>query len=577
VDWLKKLSLVMLVMFSLGIVFITQDACGAPLVVQKDLLQKDLDIPDSPGLVAVPKAPSNLTAGSGYEEIVLRWQDNSFNEDGFIIERQTAGGEFFPVDRVGPNVETYTDTGATFMLHPNEKYFYRVKAYRGKYESVSNVTNGNWFYTVIPLPPYDFKAEPFKHNEEKIKLSWTNPQNKETKYYLQTSIDGKIFINQPKPLTSTVMYLYKKDLAVDVTHHYRIKAVNPNGTSYSDTVKVTLPHLPARPENFQGTAQSTTSIKLTWTDKSDNEDGFFIYRKKMGESYSFKPAITTGPNVQEYVDTGLEADTWYCYTINPFNGNNQVAATSEIKARTAPHAPTDISAAPYIYDTVKVSWVNHSKVTTFIMERKKEGGEWVKDDFFVLPPVGETSSYVDQNVEPGTTYTYRLYAVAVDENGNRFVSEPSAETSITTPGSSTGNAAVNPLATGKNVIRLNVGKTSYSVDGQTLDMDTAPVVSQGRTMLPIRYITDQIGATLAWNEADQQVTIVKGDMTIELWIGKNTARVNGTERMIDSDNPNVKPFIAPPGRTMLPLRFISESLGCTVNWDAERQEASIEY
>ena len=96
------------------------------------------------------------------------------------------------------------------MLHPNEKYFYRVKAYRGKYESVSNVTNGNWFYTVIPLPPYDFKAEPFKHNEEKIKLSWTNPQNKETKYYLQTSIDGKIFINQPKPLTSTVMYLYKR-------------------------------------------------------------------------------------------------------------------------------------------------------------------------------------------------------------------------------------------------------------------------------------------------------------------------------------------------------------------------------
>jgi hypothetical protein len=60
-----------------------------------------------------------------------------------------------------------------------------------------------------------------------------------------------------------------------------------------------------------------------------------------------------------------------------------------------------------------------------------------------------------------------------------------------------------------------VGKTSYSVDGQTLDMDTAPVVSQGRTMLPIRYITDQIGATLAWNEADQQVTIVKGDTTAE--------------------------------------------------------------
>lgn len=149
-----------MLVISLGIVFTAQDVYGAPLLVQKDVLQKDLEIPDRPDIAAIPKAPSNLTAGSGYEEIVLRWQDNSSNEDGFIIERQLAGGEFFPVDRVGPNVETYTDTGATFMLHPNEKYYYRVKAYRGKYESVSNVTNGNWFYTVIPLPPYDFKAEP---------------------------------------------------------------------------------------------------------------------------------------------------------------------------------------------------------------------------------------------------------------------------------------------------------------------------------------------------------------------------------------------------------------------------------
>jgi titin len=108
-------------------------------------------------------------------------------------------------------------------------------------------------------------------------------------------------------------------------------------------------------------------------------------------------------------------------------------------------------------------------------------------------------------------------------------------------------------------------------------MDTAPVSSEGRTMLPIKYVTDALGATLAWDGQAKKVSIIKGDTTVELWIGQNTARVNGAERLIDSGNPNVRPFIAPPGRTMLPLRFISESLGCTVNWNAELQEASIDY
>lgn len=452
--------------------------------LKKDLLKKDwLDVSN---IGMAPKPPGDLQASSGYKEIVLTWTDNSSDEDGFIIERRWED-QFVPIDLVGPNITTYTDNGSGFLIFPETKYYYRVKAFRGDYQSsASNETDGNYYYLEEPLP--------------------------------------------------------------------------------------------ARPEGFQGVAQGSSSIKLTWVDKSDNEDGFFIYRKKLGEAYPKSPVIVTGPNIQEYVDSGLEAATWYCYTINPFNGNNQTMALSEIKVRTAPYAPTYFSANRLSDNTVELFWNNRTKVTVINIERKKEGGPWILiKEYIILPPVPSSCYYIDTTAAPGTTYTYRCFAVLLDQSGGPFISEPSNEAKVTTSGASMLNLSDKPSLTSKKVIRFNLGKTDYSVDGQTLTMDTAPVSSEGRTMLPIKYVTDALGATLAWDGQAQKVSIIKGDTTVELWIGQNTARVNGAERLIDSGNPNVRPFIAPPGRTMLPLRFISESLGCTVNWNAELQEASIDY
>ncbi|MGC8575744.1 MAG: stalk domain-containing protein, partial [Caldisericum sp.] len=64
--------------------------------------------------------------------------------------------------------------------------------------------------------------------------------------------------------------------------------------------------------------------------------------------------------------------------------------------------------------------------------------------------------------------------------------------------------------------------------------------------------------------------------TIELWIGKNTATVNGITKPIDPTNSKVVPEII-NGRTMLPLRFVAESLGCSVDWNATTKTITIKY
>jgi hypothetical protein len=136
-------------------------------------------------------------------------------------------------------------------------------------------------------------------------------------------------------------------------------------------------------------------------------------------------------------------------------------------------------------------------------------------------------------------------------------------------------AAPPPAPTGQIVMRFYIGKTDYYVNNQVQSMDIAPVIINSRTLLPIRYVATPLGAAVSWDQVAQKVTVALNGTTIELWIGQNTAKVNGVVTPIDPDNPDVTPVIMPPGRTMLPLRFIAGNLGCQVNWDQSQQEVTV--
>ena len=73
-----------------------------------------------------PNPPRNLTAVAISDtSIRLSWEDKSDNEVKFIIERKTGKADYFPVNIVGSNVTSYTDTG----LNPDAVYYYRVMAH----------------------------------------------------------------------------------------------------------------------------------------------------------------------------------------------------------------------------------------------------------------------------------------------------------------------------------------------------------------------------------------------------------------------------------------------------------------
>jgi hypothetical protein len=119
-----------------------------------------------------------------------------------------------------------------------------------------------------------------------------------------------------------------------------------------------------------------------------------------------------------------------------------------------------------------------------------------------------------------------------------------------------------------------IGQSTYTVNGAVTQMDVSPTVIEARTMLPIRFVAEPLGAAVAWDGDAQKVTIRLDTTKLELWIGQSNAVVNGVTKPIDPENPNVKPLLL-NDRTMLPIRFVTESLGCEVGWEEAAQRVTI--
>jgi len=117
---------------------------------------------------------------------------------------------------------------------------------------------------------------------------------------------------------------------------------------------------------------------------------------------------------------------------------------------------------------------------------------------------------------------------------------------------------------------MKLGSTTLSIfhDGvaSSATLDAPPVIIAGRTMVPVRAVLEAFGGSVDWDAASKKASVTLGRHTLQLVIGSDTAFLNGKSMPIDEDA-QVVPVIR-SGRTLLPLRFVGESLGMTVNWQA---------
>jgi titin len=525
--------------------------------------------PDTPALdvwvLTAPSAP--LATVSGATTVNLTWSTPDANAATVRILRSVAAGPFADLGTVAASVTSFAD--ATCL--PGTTYAYKLQAVRD--DDVSELSWGSSSVTMpaaltAPAAPTSLTA--IAQSPTAVGLTWADNATNETSYKVLRRDGAAIAVVQVSPdLPAGTTTWQDTTVAASSLYTYTVKARNAAGDSgSSNEASVTTPAAltaPATPTALTAVAQSSSAVGLTWADNATNEDSYRVYRKD-GTAIAFvqvSPDLPAGTT--SWQDTSVAPSSPYTYAVKARNPagdsgwSNEASVTTPAVPVPVPAAPTGLVATAESPTVVKLTWIdNATNESEYLVERAVGTGAFVQ--------VGSelsagTTEWRDTGAAGSTSYHYRVKAR--NAGGD---SSWSNESSVTTP------SAVQSI-----VMKLIIDKKNYTVNGISMMMDVAPVILESRTLGPVRYIAEALGADVAWDPVERKVTLTRGSTVIELWIGRNTARVDGAYMLIDLQNPDVEPVILPPGRTMLPFRFIAEQLGASVGWDPVKREVTITY
>ena len=118
---------------------------------------------------------------------------------------------------------------------------------------------------------------------------------------------------------------------------------------------------------------------------------------------------------------------------------------------------------------------------------------------------------------------------------------------------------------------LKIGYNFMNADGDLIPLDAAPVLYEDYTMLPIRQVVEAIGGTVDWEPETRKISMSYLNHSVVMYLDEAGAFVDGRFLLMP-----VPPMIM-NDRTLIPLRFATESLGCEVDWIPDSQEILICY
>ncbi len=355
----------------------------------------------------VPLAPSRVRAVADpvKPQITITWQDNSNNEQGFRIKRVLGGtNQWVEITQVPAGTTTYTDKETA----ENTGYSYRVESYNSIGESIQGSTTYAKTGSAVLSTPTNLQATASLGD-----ANFDGSVNGADSFVITEYVEGLRNLTQKQLAVSNV----NADGNVTREDSYAILAYSVGIIKVLPTTPPTAPYVPSK---FKAVAdKASPSIKLTWQDNSDNEQGFKIGRVFAGTN-KWTGVVDLPANTITYTDTGLEPNTTHTYTIKSYNqqGESIQGGSSQATTPIVVSTPTNLQATPSQTE-IRLSWSDSKYEDGYKIERKKEGGSW--EQIKILP--ADTITYTDLGLDIGATYTYRVRAyntLGSSEPSNEF-------------------------------------------------------------------------------------------------------------------------------------------------------------
>ncbi|MFN8485415.1 MAG: fibronectin type III domain-containing protein [Anaerolineae bacterium] len=414
------------------------------------------------GISSGPAAPSQFRATATMTtQVRLTWADNSNDEDGFKVYEE---GSAAPPTLVGANVTALTVTGLT----PGSTHCYHVTAYNTQGESAPS--GSDCAPTPLtppagspPNPPSGMTATGISQSE--IKLTWIDNSTDEQGFTIYLN---NISIGAVGPNVTT--YTASK-LAAGSLYCFQIASFN----SYGETVAAGMacgstlaaPPGPSAPANLQATALSASQIKLTWTDTSNNEDGFKIFEG------STQVAVV-GANATSYTVSNLAANSNHCYVVYAYRGSDLSAPSGQACATTqsgssakAPSAPTNLQASALSASQIKLTWTDTSS--------NESGFKIFEGTRQVATVSAGATSYTVGGLAANTNHCYQV--ASYNSYGTSVYSAAACATTLPSASGSRPASPTGISATGISTTRIRITWTDASSN------ETGFKVYEGTTLL----------------------------------------------------------------------------------------------
>ncbi|MBN2442463.1 MAG: Ig-like domain-containing protein, partial [Spirochaetales bacterium] len=428
------------------------------------------------------------TATSAFQ-IDLSWIDNSDNEFGYIVQRKekmrwtghSYGKNYKPWDYFYKNVAiiynstTWTDND----VKPDTMYEYKVSSFNNKNMSrgfyAASVQTPDIPVTIPEIPAYVTGSSLAAHQ---VDLKWKDTSGDEDGFVIERMIPGDDFY-PVKTVPSTTTEWSDKNICSSSYFVYRIRSFNRAGSSDPSPEIIVYPvshpaAVPAEPSHLETIPLSATRMKLSWSDNSDDENGFIVERRTKDCGYRIVAAISrNNPGfIIEQQDTDLLPGTEYMYRVSAYNiyGNsgysNETYNTTLSFPGSTPLSPTILSGKALAPHHIYISWTcDASDEEGFIIQRKQDRDFWTNIHVAGV----DVNEWVDSHVSEDTMYMYRI--AAYNLHGQSFWSEPISVSSLLNPiSSSLSTVVVTPDSVDANgVDSADIFVTINDVDGNPVE------------------------------------------------------------------------------------------------------------